>query len=243
MKTILQITLLISLMLFASILSCTNQDQHIAFANDGKDFTENLIILESNKLYKSDTIVYPIGIQELSENKKQFYEDAYYSRRGETRYSFVRNLMFYDLRTGSNQWMLKSDKAIISKMDPFMYSGVLRKDDTIGSALDYLLFEIIEEDFNNDEVLNNQDTKVLYRTNLFGGELTPLTPPNFNVTKWKYLDYTENKIEVYGQYDSNNDLVYRKMDDYNTVFIIDLDKPEEKVDVFPASLREAISLQ
>lgn len=236
MKTILQISILSILLLLASVFSCTNQDQHTAFAKDNEVVKENLIVLESNRLYKSDTLVYPIGFQK---NKDWQYTDDGYSsyKRGGGRYNFIRNLRFYDLKTGNSQWMLKSDNAVISKIDPFMYSGVLRKGDTLGSPLDYLLFEIIEEDFNNDKVLNNKDTKVLYRTNLFGGNLTQITPANFNVTTWKYLDYSENKIEVYGQYDSNNDFVYKTMDDHNTVFIIDLDKPEEKVDVFPANLR------
>jgi len=237
MKIILQISLLSFLFLLATFISCTNQNQQKAFANDNDSEKENLIILESGKLYKSDTVVYPITTQLLKEKQGYISDDSFWlGKRGGNAY-FTRNIMFFDTKSGNQQWLLKNNRSVISKMEPFMYSGVLRKGDTVKRQLNYLLFEIVSDDFNSDEKIDLNDTKVLYRTDLFGGNLTPITPTNFDVTKWDYLDYKENIIQVYGRYDSNNDFEYKTVDDHNTVFIIDLDKPEEKKNVFSASVR------
>lgn len=140
----------------------------------------------------------------------------------ETSYDFdLRNIIFYNVKNDSCRYLFSDSMQIIRQIQGRYNERSLNRDRRIRYTFnDYLLFEVINEDYNQDERLNQEDPVYLYASKSDGTQLIQITPKYYSFKHYEYFE-KENFLLVVLMKDSNAD---KKFDnnDMEVVYKIDL---------------------
>lgn len=129
------------------------------------------------------------------------------------------NLIFHNIETNKNHFLLpKNENAIITTFPTNLENDNPSKN----RKEDFLFFEIIKDDYNNDGNLNYDDPKKLYISNLEGNNLRCISPANLNLLNWKFIDDSKTLIELRCSLDENNDHKFEQ-DEAKKVIIAKID--------------------
>lgn len=183
------------------ILSCNNKPTKSLNGSSEKEVNEQIenSIIDfghSEKIPETNLYLYPINISAKKENLLE------YSRSYKGRYYKSFNLAFYNLKTNKTHLLIpKKQNSIITS-----YPTNLDNDKPSNKKKDdHLFYEIIDEDYNNDGDINFDDPKKLFISNIDGSNLKAISPSDLNLISWKFIDKTNNLIELRCSIDENND--------------------------------------
>ena len=99
----------------------------------------------------------------------------------------------------------------------------------------YLLISAKNDDFDNNKKLNYIDPLYLFMYNITTTELTQLTPKNYSVKQYKYLE-SQNIIIVSLREDSNKDLNF-DVEDKEILYKIDLENLSKSKELFEINVK------
>lgn len=142
------------------------------------------------------------------------------------------NIVFYNSKT-SEYYLLGEQKMLIkSIMDR---SGLEYTDTKNSIDSNFMLFEIITDDFNKDGLLDEKDPTYLFATDRTGKNLRQLSPANQQLNSWKYITST-GKIIMRVKADTDKNLLFDEKDQTNLVGI-DLSNEKDIKSIFSDSFQ------
>lgn len=217
---------------FFFILSCTkNGKSNILESNSNaaKNEIENLNIQTKNFLEIDSTgvLIFPL---EMGENKR---EDGSYSYKEMPNNGYW-NILFLDSNT--DQYNLLTENKILILDYNYKYGNEEGMD--ITKKTNHIFYNARTLDYNKDKLLNEIDPIYLFVSDKFGKNFRQLSPNNFSVNSWKYIQ-TNNKIIMTAFKDSNKNNEYDDNDEISTFEVI-LDKNENPKEVFQNDLKEKL---
>jgi hypothetical protein len=167
----------------------------------------------------SDYVMIPIGQRLISEKdtvdslaKGGYFSSTYQSAYQSVYYGYslyggdYNNILFHR-KDGSESYLLLNKKAAITD---FYYPYQSRTEEN-RPRYKFLLFGIVEEDYNKDGFLTEKDAVIAYISTLSGRNLKPLTPSDAQFLRW---DIDEDREVIYITYrkDTNNDGKFNILD-------------------------------
>lgn len=202
-----------------------------ASANDGEFVEQNPIVDLPIRFDSIDVLLHPVGQLGQLKFKGKFRSE--YGSGSQTNFSIsqswensisglMSNIIFEDLRTGTRR-PLTEKKIEIRKIH---YAEDLYK---INGA-QFLIYQVIDSDTNQDHRLNDQDVKSLYISNINGLGFQKLNKDLSEVIAWKILPEL-NRLYFRTVEDSNKNGDFDKKDDFAN-FYCDLTSPSiEKISI------------
>lgn len=192
------------------------------FNNPDNIIYGDLIIQKS-----SDHIMIPVNLPDQEQDKNI---DLNLSRSYE-RENRTYNMIFYNQKSGESHLLLNK-KAIIKA---YKLLEIKPKDKP---TQQFWLYQIIDQDTNNDNKLNSQDAITGYISDLSGKNLQQVTPSNTQLINWEIIT-SENAILIKIIKDSNQDKKFTGTDSTNFVRV-NLDKPEIGKEIINSQLESKI---
>jgi hypothetical protein len=153
----------------------------------------------------------------------------------------IKNMVFYNLKTDSCRYLFSDSLQIIKQIFNYNYTyrnnngftlnivkDSIHADLTTGVVAqpsrytfgDYLLFEVINEDYNSDGALSPSDPSCLYISKKDGTGLVQVTPSHYNYKYYEYFE-SQNIILAVLTADSDGDKSFDNSDK-EVVYKIDL---------------------
>lgn len=158
-------------------------------------------------LQNSPYVLIPVRIVSTDENifgklKREYlspeqlyskYTDSY----NRLEYGNMYNVIFYS-SVDSTGYTLLNRKAYINKI--YVPSGM----DTDTTRGNYIIFTLIEEDYNGDKEIDEDDGETVYKCSLFGQDIRQISPDNVRLINWE-SDKADDRIYLYVTDDTNRD--------------------------------------
>jgi hypothetical protein len=138
----------------------------------------------------------------------------------------IRNILFYDKRTGETHPLTTDTIHILSFAIHRDYHRA------------QIIYRIVKEDINNDSMYNDLDPVMLYTSNLLGDSLTQLTPDDEQYVEYFYYEDTQ-KILVKTNMNPDNDTSFATVMETN-FREIDLSHPALGKEIFSQGLRDSL---
>ena len=149
-------------------------------------------------LQNSDYLMIPLRVANIEENffgrlkEKYFSPDGrYYSKYsdGFNRFNYgnMYNVIYYNARTSST-YSLLTRKALINQF----YIPAEQNADT--SRGKFIIFTLIEEDYNNDEEINEDDGETVYKCTILGQDIRQISPERIRLV---YFDVDTKSDAIY----------------------------------------------
>lgn len=189
---------------------------------------------ETNVIYgdliikeQSDYIMIPVSLFDQYQDKEINLNISRSYQRDKKLY----NMIFYYKKTGETHTLLNK-KAIINSFD------LLELKSAGKSTKRLWLFQIIDQDTNNDNKLNNQDAIIGYISDLSGKNLQQITPNQTKIINWVVLN-TQNSIFLKVLKDNNQDKQFTEADKTNFI-MVNLDKPAIGTEIISEKLEKDI---
>jgi hypothetical protein len=228
MKT--YITLLIIIISFSA---CTKRDKRKVVDTKEKvsevKKETNSIDLADLPIYidSTDYLIHPIGNYIIRNSRSEKYsgDSFYYSNYTVSNYNGYRiagdlsNVKFQHV----NSEELKSLTNAVLKIHEMSFLFEQFKKSKKG----YYVYDIIDQDTNNDGLLDKQDLKSLYISQADGSSFRKLTPQLQDLTHWKLIT-ANNRLYFKSVEDTNNDGEFNKKDQVH-YFYLNLDEKASKV--------------
>jgi hypothetical protein len=130
---------------------------------------------------------------------------SYSDRYNMFSYGDMYNVVFYNISDSSN-YSLLNRKALINKF----YMPSYREGDT--SSTRFIIFTLIEEDYNNDDEIDDEDGETVYKCSIFGTDIRQISPDRIRLIDWE-ADESNDKILLYLTDDVNKDKKFDKHDE------------------------------
>ena len=150
----------------------------------------------------SGILMFPLSFGEANSESSVFY-----SKSGSAK---IWNIVFYNSNTA--QYHLLGNKKMIFHNLEAAYNA----DTTVKLAFqkDYIFYEVIADDFNNDGKLTEEDPRYLFLSDKAGLGFKQVSPAGTNLINWKYIGATRKIVmSVLKDTDKN-----KKFDDLDAVF-------------------------
>ena len=205
---------IIILGLLVNLISCSeNQETFERKENKEEEKVSNLKIQthESFEIDSSGIVIFPLQIGETDDSRlKGSFEsgkrDAYW------------NIIFYNTSTGDKHWLSDKKMLILNYETNYDNSSYYSSEDSDTPKIDnyssknYIFYNMITEDFNQDKKLNYSDPTYLFITDKEGKNLKQISPSNLNVVDWKLIPRT-NKIIINARKDVNGNKNFEDSED------------------------------
>lgn len=130
---------------------------------------------------------------------------SYSDRYNMFSYGDMYNVLFYNIKDSTN-YSLLNRKALINKF----YMPSYREGDT--SSARFIIFSLIEEDYNNDEEIDEDDGETVYKSTIFGTDIRQISPDRVKLIDWE-ADDANDKLVLYVTDDVNRDKKFDKNDE------------------------------
>lgn len=131
------------------------------------------------------------------------------------------NIFFYDPETDEQRFLFEGRLQIIKRYDGHLLHSRYSKDTSKRPMnKEHIYYTVINKDYNSDEKLNYEDPQILYMSKFDGTGLTQLTPDNYDLQKYKYIEKS-NIILATLTVDDNNDGKFNS-NDSEVLYRIDL---------------------
>lgn len=143
--------------------------------------------------------------------------------------SDIRNILFYDLKTGETYPLVDETIHILSFSLHKDYKKPL------------IFYRVVKNDINNDSIFNSKDPVMLYISDIYGKGFKQITPANE-----QYIDYTyyskNNIILIKSIIDSDNDKSFTSFDETN-FREMKIEDPSMGREIFKSSLKDSLRIQ
>lgn len=141
-------------------------------------------------------------------------------------YYDIRNILFYDKRTGKSKPLTADTIHILS----FAIHHDFNRPQ--------IFYRVVKKDINNDSMYNAEDPIVLFTSNLLGDSLTQLTPDDEQFTEYFYYKDTQTiLIKTNMNPDSDTSFVTMAETNFREVH---LSTPEMGREIFSKGLRDSL---
>ncbi|MCX6231210.1 MAG: hypothetical protein NTZ33_06670 [Bacteroidetes bacterium] len=204
---------------------------------------ENLLIFPVGSNYKA--VVYESSENEAdikfakSSGKLSFSlntSSSLYDRAAEKEYlntdedKFdIRNILFYDLSTGKTYPLVTDTLHILS-------FAIHRE---FGKAL--IFYRVVKNDNNSDSIYNSKDPVMLFISDIYGKNLTQITPADEQFSEYTYYKQTKT-ILIKSIIDSDKDKCFTNIDETNFREMKILE-PKMGREIFAKSLKDSLRTQ
>ncbi len=208
---------------------------------DTLDFLDEKVrirIMDFTMVIGSDLHLYPVQWLELIGSEHD---------RGGPRWSDegMVNLIFVDPKTRTKSKLLDHKAKILSY--DFIKAGSSNvqnnKDNTEEGPDPWWhktkpgnIFYVIQEPLNGGQSSSPVELRRLYQSDEKGDNLQLLSPPEIDVIRWAFTDSAQTRIEMKGCRDTDRDGKYEEKVDQAYIWFIDLESPEQKVEVIDSLL-------
>lgn len=186
---------------------------------DSKYNAINLLFNNPTVLDSSDWVLYPLTLGELEDTRKGFKSSSYRDQ-----YPYW-NIAFYNTETKQMRLLSDSLKMLINSIDS-KNNSILHPGQIKERNEGLIYYSITTNDFNQDGILNSDDPKYLFISDLSGQEFRQISPDNFDIIHWQTIPES-NKVLIQALKDSNMDKKFEG-DDEIASFIYDIDKQKIK---------------
>lgn len=141
----------------------------------------------------------------------------------------IRNILFYDLKTGKTYSLLNETIHILSFSVHKEYKNPL------------IFFRVVKNDFNKDSIYNSKDPVMLYTSDLYGKNFTQITPDNEQFIDYTYYSET-NTILIKTIIDSDHDVTFSNNDETN-FREMKISDPSFGREIFKSELKDSLRSQ
>jgi hypothetical protein len=138
----------------------------------------------------------------------------------------IRNILFYDKRTGETRPLTKDTIHILS----FAIHNDYKRPQ--------IFYRIVKEDINNDSMFNELDPVMLFTSSLLGDSLVQLTPDNEQYAEYFYYQDTQT-ILIKTNMNPDNDTSFATVMETN-FREVHLSKPAMGKEIFSQGLRDSL---
>lgn len=185
----------------------------------------------SPKVYKGEEVtkVLTEAVLNFSLNTRGSYNDISAEREyinGNENEFDIRNILFYDRKSGAT-YPLVSDTVHI-------LSFAIHKE----FAKPMIFYRIVKKDINIDSVYNSKDPVMLFISDIFGKNMTQVTPDNEKFLEYSYYPDTQ-KILIKSAIDRNGDKEFASNDETN-FRDMDINAPKMGREIFSNSLKDSL---
>ncbi len=153
-------------------------------------------------LHSTNQVLIPISTK-LLKRKKTLSKEGYNSDD----YPRYWNVVFYNIETGEHQ-LLTERKVRISEI----YFNTDENNRQHNIMKDKVIFEIGDDDYNNDGKINSNDPEYLFCSDLNGMNLTRISPKDEDLQDFKIISKS-NEILIKTLRDSKEDSVFNSEDE------------------------------
>ncbi len=138
----------------------------------------------------------------------------------------IRNLLFYNKKTGETYPLVKDTVHILSFAFHYEYPKPL------------IFYRIVKKDINKDKKYNSKDAVMLYMSDTMGRNFVAITAPNEQLLTYFYYQES-NTLLVKTSIDIDNDGKFTATDETN-FREVKLDNPSLGREIFPKELKDSL---
>ena len=214
------------------LLSCGKNSGSIeSVVSDERDSSalDNLNI-QTNSFTEIDStgvLIFPL---QMGQNKRN--DESYnYKEMPDNQYW---NILF--LNSITNEYhLLTEEKVMILEYDlEYNSEQEIKKN----KKTNHIFYKIRSKDYNQDKVLTEDDPVYLYVSDNFGENFRQLSPSNYSLNYWDYIE-NSNKVIMTLTKDSNRNKLFDEKDEVLTFEIV-LDDAEKPKEVFKTELKQKL---
>lgn len=148
--------------------------------------------------------------------------------------NWYRNILVYNPKNDQTDLIFKDSLQIVKPFyNRYYYSDKPKPIKLINEK--YLLISARNDDFDINNKLNYNDPLYLFMYNITSTELTQLTPKNYSVKQYKYIE-SQNIIIVSLRENSNKDLNF-DVEDKEILYKIDLENLSKSKELFEIKIK------
>lgn len=141
----------------------------------------------------------------------------------------IRNILFYDLKTGQTYPMIDDTLHILSFAIHKEYENPL------------IFYRAVKKDYNNDSIYNSKDPVMLFISDIYGRSLTQITPENEYFSDYTFYKET-NTILIKTILDKDQDMAFTTFDETN-FREMKIEAPSMGREIFHKSLKDSLRAQ
>ena len=231
---------IIALSFVINLISCSENKETFERKENKEDEKVSNLKIQTHEFFEIDSsgiVVFPlqIGKTENSGLKGSFdseKRDAYW------------NMIFYNTNTGEKHWLSDKKMPILNYETNYSNSYISSKDtqnlhiDNYSSK-NYIFYNMITEDFNQDKKLNYSDPTYLFISDKEGKNLKQISPNNLNVVDWKLIPKA-NKIIINARKDINGNKNFEDDDDEIVSLEYDLNAQKNATLIFDKKDKDSL---
>ncbi|MGN7866309.1 hypothetical protein [Chryseobacterium sp. 22458] len=224
--------MILNSILLAGLLSCTKNAE--SFESSSSSQTDPVSIDNLNIQTNSFTEIDSTGILmfplQMGQNPRK---DGGYSYK-EMPDNGYWNIVF--LNSNTNEYHLLTDNKVLILNYDYKYNA--EEGTNISKKTDHIFYNIRSKDYNKDKLLNEKDPVYLFVSDKSGKQLRQISPANYDLNSWKYIQ-SSNKVIMTATKDSNKNDLFDNEDEISTFEII-LGKSETPKEVFQSDLKNKL---
>ncbi len=203
---------IIFLYFLINLASCSQKQETFEQKENKEDEKVSNLKIQTHEYFEIDSsgiVVFPLQIAETDNSRLKGSFDS-------GKKNAYWNIIFYNTSTGQKHWL--SDKKILILNYETNYNSYNSSENTGSLSIDnyssknYIFYNMITEDFNQDKKLNYNDPTYLFISDKEGKNLRQISPSNFNVLDWKLIPKT-NKIIINARKDVNGNKNFEDAED------------------------------
>lgn len=146
------------------------------------------------------------------------------------------NIFFYDPETDEQRFLFEGRLQIIKRYDGHLLHSRYRNDSSKRPLnKEHIYYTVISKDYNSDKKLNYEDPQILYMSKFDGTGLTQLTPDNYDLQKYKYIEKSHIILATM-TVDDNNDGKFNS-NDSEVLYRIDLNDLKNSKEIVKLRLK------
>jgi hypothetical protein len=144
------------------------------------------------------------------------------------------NIIFLNSKT--NEYHLLTEQKILILDYNYKYNS--EEGINLSKKTDHIFYNVRSLDYNKDKLLNEKDPVYLFVSDKLGKNLRQISPSNYNLNTWKYIQ-ASNKVVMTATKDSNNNNAFDDKDEILTFEIV-LNQSETPKEVFQSELKDKL---
>jgi hypothetical protein len=232
----------IPIVLFTTIiLSCSNNKQDVdlqkGIPTDTSGKVSTILFSDFQAIDSSEVVLYPLILERTT-------SDPSFSSGSSSERTNYWNVIFYNSNTNTQHLLVDNKKVVITSINLEKNSSAQNKErisDRVNIGKDYIFYNAITTDFNNNKVLDADDPTYLYISDKSGNNFRQLSPENYDITSWQILA-NSTKIVLQARKDSNGDRRFDQNDE-QIPLIVDISKDKFATEIFSKFYLDSIKHQ
>lgn len=146
------------------------------------------------------------------------------------------NIIFLNSKTNAYH-LLSNEKMLIKNYD-FKFGSPIQEN--IAQTSQYIFYEIVTDDYNNDKKLTDQDPEYLFFTDKEGKGFRQISPANYNLLNWQLIQSVK-KVVMTVKRDADKNGKFDSYDEVST-FEVDMEKGSGPREVFSTEFKNQLKI-